>query len=85
MANYPADVYAEEFIASFRRAFIDNGADFIVVDSHPYRNGFLYAAINYGIGEGILYKADKVTDDQQEAWAYRLTKAGRKRLEKADE
>lgn len=61
----------DELRASLRRAFIDNGADYIVVDSNPSGQRFLYAAIELGLKERLIYHDETAQGQQHAVYTYR--------------
>jgi len=76
----PEDFQAYE--ASLWRAFIRDGADFIVLDSNISGQRFIAAGVAWGIDNGILrHDRTNSSDEQCEVYTFRVTDAGRKRLE----
>jgi hypothetical protein len=71
---------------SLKRAFVDNEADYIIMDGQQMRNEFLVDGINYGLDKGWLYQAENIDEDeilgqsngQYLAYTYRLTNKGKK-------
>ena len=66
-----------EQMASLRRAFIDNRADFITIDG--WTNDWLRRCASEAEGAGYL-KSSEHEGDQYTAIIYRLTKRGRAAL-----
>lgn len=74
----------QEYLASFRRAFVDHRSDSILFDGHDARSKFLRDGLNWGLGQGILYHDEKsdwlYSDSQWTTLVYRLTDKGREIL-----
>ena len=76
----------EDLEASLKRAFVDNIADYIIMDGHQMRNEFLRDAIAYGLEKGWLHRSKDIDEDeslgkgfgQYFAYTYRLTDEGKK-------
>ena len=76
----------EEFEASFRRAFVEEGADYLEVDGHTLRNKFLRESLQYGVNKGWLQRGEDMDEDdilgpgmgQSLAYTYRLTDEGKR-------
>ena len=68
--GYPED----EFYDSLRRAFVDGGADFVVIDS--IREKFLYTCVSWGQEKGFLKGLNEHTDGQSTVWEFRPTEKG---------
>jgi hypothetical protein len=65
------------YLVSLVRAFRDNKAPCIVIDSKHQR--FQIQAAEYGLREGLLDFKEEGSDYQQyTAWVYKLTALGRK-------
>lgn len=70
--------------AMLRRAFVDNGADYIVISSR--RQWRQIESANYGIDRGWLRSQWHDEDEQSTCVTFRLTKEGRKYFrEQADD
>lgn len=78
--NFVNHYSVEEYRESFVRAFKDNRADFIVLDSNPRGNKFLATAAAWAIDEKLLYNDRTVDDIQETICLFRLTKKGRKEI-----
>lgn len=75
----PEEALAYE--ASLWRAFIRDGADYIVLDSNWRGQRFLAAGVAWGVDNEILFHASTDDSDEQcEVYAFRLTEHGRTRL-----
>lgn len=72
----------EEWGLSLRRAFVDGGADYIVIYSR--RQVFLLNAAEYGVRMGWLYRVEVELDSQSTEWRYRLTDAGKEQVRNAN-
>lgn len=78
----PADLTSEqqEYLASFRRAFVDHRSESILFDGHEARNKFLRDGLNWAIDQGIIYHDEKsdwlYSDSQWTTLVYRLTDKG---------
>lgn len=75
----------QEYIDSFRRAFVDRGADFITLDSNMRGQKFLAASVAWALEEGWMHCSDVGgypldLDAQETVWAFRLTDKGRAEL-----
>lgn len=78
--NFIKDYNTEEFKSSLKRAFKDNGADYIVLDSNPRGQKFLAASVAWAIDQKWLYNDQNRDDGQSEVSSFRLTDAGKKAL-----
>lgn len=67
----------DEYEAALRRAFVDNRADFIVLDSSPRGQRFRSACTAWALDAGLLYHDGTDSDGQCEVASFRLTHAGR--------
>lgn len=75
------DYPPREFHDSLCRAFKENRADFIILDSNPQGQKFLATSVAWAIHEGLLYCDEIDSGEQQEVSSFRLTKKGKIRLE----
>lgn len=70
----------QEYIDALTRAFVRDGADYVVLDSNPHGQRFIACCAVFAIEKGWLY-CDRVdTGDQEELATFRLTNAGKNRL-----
>lgn len=71
-----------DYILAFRRAFGNNKADYVILDSR--RQEWLARSIHWGMMAGLLRfdedKSDELSEEQYTAYAYRLTDSGREAL-----
>lgn len=65
-----------EYEGSLRRAFVDNEADFITLDSNPHGQRFLAACAAWAIDKGWLFHDYTVDEGQTLVSKFRLTKQG---------
>lgn len=70
----------EELRSSLVRAFVDRGADFVVLDSNMRGQKFLAATAAWAIDEGLLYNDRNEGDGQQKVSTFRLTEKGKTEL-----
>lgn len=74
--NYAVQEYKDALI----RAFRNNQADYIVLDSNPRGQKFLAAGVAWAVHEGLLYNDRNEDDAQQVVSSFRLTSKGRKEI-----
>ena len=67
----------QEYLDSFKRAFIKGGADYIIIDG--WSGGYLRNAVAWGLGEKIIHHDPNIEsgDEQYTIKGYRLTDKGR--------
>jgi len=78
--------YLNELETSLRKAFVDDGADFIILDGQTARSEFIRDGINHGLKKGWLCQGEDIDEDkvlgqgrgQYCAYTYRLTDKGKR-------
>ncbi|MBI5421447.1 MAG: hypothetical protein HZA35_04040 [Parcubacteria group bacterium] len=70
----------EEYRGVFIRAFRNNRADFVTLDSNPRGQKFLAASVAWALQEGLLYNDCNEDDTQQVVSSFRLTEKGKKEI-----
>ena len=78
--QFVASYSVQEYKDSLVRAFKNNLADFVVLDSNPRGQKFLSAGIAWAIDEGLLYNDRNEDDSQQIVSSFRLTEKGKKEI-----
>lgn len=74
--KYPVQEYKKSLI----RAFKNNRADFIILDSNACGQKFLAAGVAWAIDEGLLYNDRNEDDTQQIVSSFCLTEKGKKEI-----
>ncbi len=75
--QYIGDYSEDEFRGSLIRAFKDNRAGRIFLDSNPQGQRYQAASIAWAIDQGLLYNDQNDNDGQQEVSSFRLTTLGK--------
>jgi len=71
--EYPVREYKD----SLQRAFAIEHADYIILDSFTTGQGFLAAAVAWGIDHGWLYNDENIQGEQEIVSSFRLTDVGK--------
>lgn len=76
------DYSEQEFKESLFRAFKENGADFVTLDSNLRHQRFLSACAAWAIDNGYLYNDASESSDcgNESVYSFRLTDAGKKAI-----
>jgi hypothetical protein len=72
-----AEYGIDEYTSSLKRAFIDNDADFIVLDSNIRGQKYLAACVAWAISQDILWHDGSIDDEQSTVSSFRLTEYGK--------